>query len=122
VRHLAAKAEDMERTALAEDGGKRQAGFRHEFSGSTKGGIFSMSFGTKMLNHRDTSSCRCFPPSKRRYNHFHRNLQRYEDNIKMGVRDVNWIQVAQDIIQHSALVLGVLNEFNSMRDGWRRAG
>jgi hypothetical protein len=110
------------------------AGFRDdgdEFLSSAKGGVFSnrrsiTSFAMKMVYHKVTSSYPCFLSSKQRYNQFHRKAsmgrlkQRYEDDFKMdvsrmGMKDVNWIEVAEDKIQHRALVLGVLNEFSNKR-------
>jgi hypothetical protein len=40
-----------------------------------------------MLNHKAAGSYRSFPPYKHRYNHFDRNLHRYEDNISAGMKD-----------------------------------
>jgi hypothetical protein len=37
------------------------------------------------------------------------------DVSRMGMKDVNWIEVAQDRFQHRALVLGMLNELNNKR-------
>jgi hypothetical protein len=35
------------------------------------------------------------------------------DVNRMGMKDVNWTEVAHDTIQHRALALGVLNEFSN---------